>query len=157
MLFIPNNWLNYLMSQIFESWYLFVTNPPGMMMDVGAPGDRCCCCAQHVTPVSGMFFLYPFRCLNFFFLFFSFGLQLGVLVFHPRYYSVMYMFCLRFWSSLQVIRVNLRASKSNYFLSLVELWKDQRDWNFSHGAFFCQIDSDMNHGERRFFVFLSCP
>ncbi len=53
--------------QIFESWYLFVTNPPGMMMDVGAPGDRSCCCAQHVTHVSGMFFLYPSRYLNFFF------------------------------------------------------------------------------------------
>jgi hypothetical protein len=42
-------------------------------------------------------------------------------------------------------------------LSFVELWKDQRDWNFFHGAFFCQIDSEIIHGERRFFVFLSCP
>jgi len=55
----------------------------------------------------GMFFLYPSRCLNFFSLLFFWSAtrrktKLGVLVFHPRYYSVMYMFCLRFWSSCKL-------------------------------------------------------
>jgi hypothetical protein len=62
--------------------------------------------------------------------------KLGVLVFHPpglfRNVHVLFEVLIL----LQVIRVNLRASKSNYFLSFVELWKDQKGLDFFPRRFF---------------------